>query len=672
MDVSLGALRERLLNFRSWDSTGETLDNRIREVLNVALDRLAGDVPEALIPDEAHVALIKDVKSGDSDVNSYVKSWSVTRYKADDSSYTDDDARLLMFLDTSGNHIESSSSATTWRPVDTGEWDYTMHIEVTDANTGRVYRRQCLEWFYDTVTVSGPGNTVVSTVYWGVTLDRPLSSLTPITNSNTIKGHSFRIHQPEFFLQDDVMEVLEPARIYDSSRQQVWSIDTAGAYRQDMIDFQGNSGGRPYRMWRGRHVQIPAPTEAPEITQLDISSAILMTPADDSAYKSDLFWGYKKSESALAPGRWGLCYTYVVGRRDKEWQQSPAISSRSGFVSRGSTTAELDSRAKVTWAHGNKPFSTDPEVAPAGSTHLASELNTEFGTFDPLLESAPSPITEFQQSFFIQRVLPSDGNKDTGESTPSSSLPALVFGATNIDAMLGFDEQTGLRDIAMPDNVSTRGRFGRTGYRIRYYLAYLGKVQSNSAEGDFNSMEITPKYYYLCEAEPTYDMITDNKGGAGTIYSAYEPPAPSGSSSDSYSSMTKKGGRVVWHGTELPDYHRPLKHSTGYYAYSCYPHQDSRYELDFRVLRLPRKYIDNQDTAPIQRDAVPALIELALHYLCLVDGADQNGAEIHLKRYEELARKYRERYANPGRVVEPTPLLGYARRRRLGTFSNET
>ena len=186
MDVSLGALRERLLNFRSWDSTGETLDNRIREVLNVALDRLAGDVPEALIPDEAHVALIKDVKSGDSDVNSYVKSWSVTRYKADDSSYTDDDARLLMFLDTSGNHIESSSAATTWRPVDTGEWDYTMHIEVTDANTGRVYRRQCLEWFYDTVTVSGPGNTVVSTVYWGVTLDRPLSSLTPITNSNTI------------------------------------------------------------------------------------------------------------------------------------------------------------------------------------------------------------------------------------------------------------------------------------------------------------------------------------------------------------------------------------------------------------------------------------------------------------------------------------------------------
>jgi len=679
VDVSLGALRQRLLNFRSWDSTGETLDNRIREVLNVALDRLAGDVPEALIPDEAHVALIEDVKSGNSDVNAYVKSWNVTRYKSDLTSYTDDDARLLMFLDVDGNHIESSSSKTTWRPVDTGEWDYTMHIEVTDANTGRVYRRQCLEWFYDTVIQSGgggdTGNDPIKTVYWGVTLDRPLSSLTPITQSNTIKGHSFRIHQPEFFLRDDVMEVLEPARIYDSSRQQVWAIDTAGAYRQDMIDFQGNSGGRPYRMWRGRHVQIPAPTEAPEITQLNLDHSILSSFGDSALYKSDLFWGYKKPESALAPGRWGLCYTYVVGRRDKEWQQSPAISSRSGSVSRGGATAELDSRAKVTWAHGNKPFSTDPEVAAAGSTHLASELNTEFGTFDPLLESAPSPITEFRQSKIAGMTLFEGG---IPEDADFSHLPAMVFGATNIDAMLGFDEQTGLRGAGVMPFLSdvgfqaVRGRFGRTGYRIRYYLAYLGKLSPAHPDGDFNSMEVTPRYYYLCEAEPTYDMINDNTGLDGNIYSAYEPPAPSRASRDSYSSMTKKGGRVVWHGTELPDYNRPLRHSTGYYAYSCYPHQDSRYELDFRVLRLPRKYVDDQDTAPIQRDAVPALIELALHYLCLVDGADQNGAEIHLRRYEELARKYRERYANPGRVVEPTPLLGYARRRRLGTFSNET
>ena len=68
MDVSLGALRSRLLEFRSWDSTGKTFDNRVRESLNFALDRMAGDVPEALIPDEEHIVLHKDIESTDSAV----------------------------------------------------------------------------------------------------------------------------------------------------------------------------------------------------------------------------------------------------------------------------------------------------------------------------------------------------------------------------------------------------------------------------------------------------------------------------------------------------------------------------------------------------------------------------------------------------------------------------
>lgn len=656
MDVSLGALRQRLLNFRSWDSTGETLDNRIREVLNTALDRLAGDVPEALIPDEEHIALTADVNSTDTGVAAYVQPWSVARWTGAGVSFTDADARLLMFVDSARAHIAASGSATSWRPTDTGEWNGKMHIEITDASTGKIFRRQCLEFFYETVPVDDEDDAVTHT-YWGVSLDRPLSDLTAV-NSGT--PNTFRLYQPEFFLRDDVMQVLEPARIYDGSRQQVWAIDTAGAYRQDMIDFQGNSKGRPYRMWRGRHFQLPAPTEPPEITQLNLTNVVTSSAEADTTYKSDLFWGYKKSEATLAPGTWGLCYTYVMGGRDKEWQQSPAISARSGAAY---YSGALNSQNKVTWAHGSKPFSTDPEVAPPGAIHLAAELNTEFGTYDPLWESAPSPIATFKQTADVLK-----GN----EEAASGFLPAMVFGATNIDAMLGFDDQAGLRGIAMPPGVSTRGRFGRSGYRIRYYLAYMSKNETNSSDGDFNSMETTPRFYYLCEAEPTYDMINDALGAHASTYAAYEPPSFTGGSADAYSAMSKKGGRVVWHGTELPDYHRPLRHSTGYYAYKSYPHQDARYELDFRVLRLPRKYIDDQDTAPIQRDAVPALIELALHYLCLVDGVDQQGSQIHLDRYTELARKYRERYANPGRVVEPVPLLGYASRRRYGTFSNDT
>jgi hypothetical protein len=129
-------------------------------------------------------------------------------------------------------------------------------------------------------------------------------------------------------------------------------------------------------------------------------------------------------------------------------------------------------------------------------------------------------------------------------------------------------------------------------------------------------------------------------------------------------------GSVTWDGSTVPDYQRPLKHSTGYYAWEVYPHQDARYVLDLRVLRLPPKFTSDQDTAPIQRDAVSALIELSLYYMCLLDGGDQSGATMHLDRYEQLARRYRHRYANPGGIVEPTPLGGFTGRSRYGTFSS--
>ncbi|MFZ9394269.1 MAG: hypothetical protein ACO28P_09995, partial [Ilumatobacteraceae bacterium] len=131
-------------------------------------------------------------------------------------------------------------------------------------------------------------------------------------------------------------------------------------------------------------------------------------------------------------------------------------------------------------------------------------------------------------------------------------------------------------------------------------------------------------------------------------------------------------GTYVWTGSAIPDYERELKHSTGYYAYSVYPHQDQRYELDFRVQRLPQALKNDQDTVPIQRDAVMAYIELSLYYMCLLDGVDQSGAQIHLGRYNELARHFRKRYANPGGVVEPTPLTGYQVRFRYGRFRDTT
>lgn len=638
MDVSLAALRNRLFALRSWDSTGATLDNRIRAALNLALDRIAGDIPEALVPDEEHIVLYPSVDGSDATVASKVATFN-------------SDKRLLYFVDNNDKSIAAGVSATTWRPVITGEWDGVMHLEITDS-AGRIRRRQSREWFKLT------SNAVV---YYIVSLDRPMPDFIVAD-----AGHNFRIHQPEFFLSDDVMEVLEPSRIFDGTRQQVWKVATASAYRDDLLDYQGTTKGRPYRCWRNRHFQLPPPTEAPNVVEINIdrqttekqsgivpkdpltilkggtgigggataygtSSSSSSMGADTivpgigsspvgsigSEYGVSFETPVKESTKMTAPGAtykwngakslregtWAIRYTYVWGRRDEEWQQSPSIAPG-----------------------GDQDHDGDFDLAWAYETGtVTSTVSRYTGVSDPVWESAPSPATVITQKDL-------DGTDG-----------ALVLSATNIDAMLGFGD-------------SAFDRYGRSGLRIRYYVAHIDK--KDTGVGQFNAVETNEKFYLLCEVEPTFDHVE------AITSSGVTPPA-------GLTSTNKiKGGRVVWNGTQLYDYYRPLKHSTGYYAWQVYPHQDGRYELDFRVLRLPRKYVDDQDTAPIQRDAVPCLIELALYYVSLDDGNDQTSAQAHLARYHDLMRGFRQRYANVGGCVEPLPFTGYRSRNRYGTFSS--
>ena len=505
MNVSFSELRDRALDFRATDSPGESFNERIKQAFNLALDRLAGDVPEALVPDEEHIVLRPDVVGGDASVSAKVRVTS--------------DDRVMEFRTTSGGVL------TTWTPTVDGTWDSVMHLEFTDPS-GQKHRRQSLEWWV--ADVQGDD------VYY-VTIDRPWPA--SLTTSDLM---DFRIYMKEFFFSEDVMEVLEPARIWDETRQQVWAIDTGGAYRQDMVDWNGEVKGRPFRMWRNRHFQLPAPRRKPELSTL---------PPENIGVGGNPWVGPERQ------GKFRVCYTYVKGRKDEEWQDSP----------------------------GN--------------------------IRDPEFESAPSPVSD---AFDM--------------ATLGGAAGALQMVAANIDAMTNFD-------------VSGTLRQGRSGYRIRFYIARDSVYNGGAGTAAFSQVEAAGVFYLLAEVEPS----STNTSGPATF---------------------------VWNGSVTPDYFRPLKHSTGYYAYQVYPKQDNRYELDFRVLRLPKKFKTDTDTAPIQRDAVPALVELALYYIALNDGADQTGAQVHLDRFQDLAQRFRARYANPGRVVEPVPLTGYSLRRRYGTFTS--
>lgn len=504
IDPSVGSIRALALDLRSWNSSGTSWNTRFLRALNHAKDAFVGDCPEAILPDTEHVVIQAPVSSSDSVV--------IARARA-----VTGEPWVLRFTDTAGTDL-GSSTLTTWRPIVDGTWDGVMHLEVQYDSTNDLWaRHQSREWFRSGQTLE----------QYNVTLDRPW-------RNTTDTGMAFRIYQPEFFTRDNVLEVLAPGDIYDSTRQQVWPIDTAGSFRQGLRDFRRETTSRPSRMWRERRFQLPAPTLTPTTAAGGVGTWL----------------------GPVQEGTFTFCHTYAWGRRDIQWQQA--------------------SYSQV---------------------------------IDPQWESAPSPASaSFAHS--------------------SNNGRSIVLAGTAIDAMRNFD-------------VAGTTREGQSGYRIRWYAARTATRTAGAGSAEYNQVETDGRYYLLAETEPTATV--------GTTTPAY-----------------------TWTGATIPDYSRPLQHSTGYFGWSLYPHQDQRYEIDFRVLRMPVDLVSDQDVLPIEKDALVAFVQLVLHYLCLFDGVDQVDAKIHLDRYREmLAPLVRKRYANQGRVIEPRPIGGFRLTRRYGTYTEE-
>ena len=121
---------------------------------------------------------------------------------------------------------------------------------------------------------------------------------------------------------------------------------------------------------------------------------------------------------------------------------------------------------------------------------------------------------------------------------------------------------------------------------------------------------------------------------------------------------------IEWGGEAPFDHSRPLVPSTGHYAYAVYPHQDQRYEIDFRVSRRPTELIDDQDVAPVQSGRpVEALLQLAAYFHSLQDGVDATNAERHLMIYQKFVNETRSQM-NPVDSINPRGYRQMAPRRR--------
>lgn len=177
-------------------------------------------------------------------------------------------------------------------------------------------------------------------------------------------------------------------------------------------------------------------------------------------------------------------------------------------------------------------------------------------------------------------------------------------------------------------------RHGRGGFFVRVYGRRTA-VDSGGL-GALNNVETSNRYYLLAQFDPL--------DPSGAVYYA-------------------------WDGSVPLDHSRPLYHSTGYYGYSPYPHQDQRYEIDIRCSRAGKQLIDDYDTVPMRDGkAVEALLHLACYHLSLLDGVDIPSAERYRQNYKMFVNEVRGQLT-PVASIQPRG-YGETRPRRRWRFTD--
>lgn len=216
--------------------------------------------------------------------------------------------------------------------------------------------------------------------------------------------------------------------------------------------------------------------------------------------------------------------------------------------------------------------------------NLASGKSSR-GIFQPLWESAPSPLASFTMT--------------------DQTTAALVIETTNVDAQLGFSHPT------------LNGTYweGRSGLRVRIYVRVKSLVAS-SGDARFHRIETSDKFLLLTEIEPTAKV--------GSVYAAYS-----------------------WDGTAIPDYETLLKPVPGYFGYGMFPLPLTDRALDFTIRRMPHQLQDDSMVVHMHPDGREALLQLIISAICQSDGRLGDG-QLAKAEYLRLVDGLRARYGNPG------------------------
>lgn len=217
---------------------------------------------------------------------------------------------------------------------------------------------------------------------------------------------------------------------------------------------------------------------------------------------------------------------------------------------------------------------------------------------------------------YTESVLESPPSPESSKFTIRKGEAPLITMAP-IDNMLNFPTGAPKRAV-------------RSGLRIRVYAARHSTVET---EGGFTTSlakwAADKKFYPIAEVNP---VSSSSVGGVSFAWTGASEGLDSG----------------------IPDFYRPLSENHIYRGWSLYPHQDKDFRVDFRVLRPPEALVSDSDHSMVEPDAESSLIELVLYYLCLMDGADQAGAQVHLGNYANELRSVRSQHASQSGSVTPS------------------
>lgn len=310
--MNRGELRTRVLSLRSRQADNDTAFHAEVNTacIDVALKRLASEVPEALIPDTESIRVLQDMTD-----SSLVRTLAATA----------DEYVLSLGSSASGSDIKTD-----------GSWDGILHLEVTYLD--RVYRFQCREFWS------------ASSIYY-VSLDRPW-----IHASAT--GMAFRLYLAYLSTRDDVTKVVD-GRLFGTSQRRLVSILPAGFVRATFgEDFQGRSTGPPSALSRWKHFQLDAPNRTPAVAALQSAWTLTQEAPGTFTYRYTYVWG-KRPEADQSPG----------SNYDPTWESAP--SPESAAITTTAFGIEVSGLTNIDWQLN---FDPDPATLRNGRSGIRKRI----------------------------------------------------------------------------------------------------------------------------------------------------------------------------------------------------------------------------------------------------------------------------------------------------------